>query len=217
MKMFENYHNIHLYIEPLDDSKPDAHIRYEVSNLLMLLEDYLNLTTNQYIRVKDNRDKLKNYPQNNKALHRQMNIFFGDIHFMLISTEKAYNLSIRLLKILGENKTAVDATKSQLFKIIKFIRNNLEHMDDKLTKEDGKYTEPWYSNTAHTFWFNRQWGSMDNDTIKLGDKSLTINGQTFEPLEKLYDIILSIITKRYVIPNKEIVDRIFSRHIKKWE
>lgn len=90
-------------------------------------------------------------------------------------------------------------------------------MDDKLTKEDGKYTEPWYSNTAHTFWFNRQWGSMDNDTIKLGDKSLTINGQTFEPLEKLYDIILSIITKRYVIPNKEIVDRIFSRHIKKWE
>lgn len=136
---------------------------------------------------------------------------------MLISAEKAYNLSIRLLKILGENKTAVDATKSQLFKIIKFIRNNLEHMDDKLTKEDGKYTEPWYSNTAHTFWFNRQWGSMDNDTIKLGDKSLTINEQTFEPLEKLYDIILSIITKRYVIPNKEIVDRIFSRHIKKWE
>ena len=118
---------------------------------------------------------------------------------------------------MGENKTAVDATKSQLFKIIKFIRNNLEHMDDKLTKEDGKYTEPWYSNTAHTFWFNRQWGSMDNDTIKLGDKSLTINEQTFEPLEKLYDIILSIITKRYVIPNKEIVDRIFSRHIKKWE
>lgn len=178
----------------------------------MFLEDYLNLTTNQYMRVKDRYDKLKNHPQHGKILHQQMNIFFGDIHFMLIAAEKSYTLAIRLLEILGENKAADAAFKSESFKTIKFFRNNLEHMNDKLTVEDYKYRKPWYSDDYHTHWFSRQWGSMNGDTVQLGDKTFSINEHSFEPLEKLYDTIFSIIQERYVLPNKELVDKLFEGH-----
>ncbi len=58
---------------------------------------------------------------------------------------------------------------------------------------------------------------MIDDTIELGKHSFSICEDSFAPLWDLYDNILSIIEKKYVLPNKETVDKIFSGHIKKWE
>ena len=167
MRTFENYHKVYLYIEPLVDGDPDEQKRKHISNLLCFLENYLNITTNQYIRVKSNYECLFQL-DNKRELSYKMNIMFGDIHFMLISMEKAYALSIRIFEILERIDTAKTVRNSEDYKIVKFFRNNLEHMNDKLTVEDHKYREPWYSNDYHTHWFARQWGSMHDKTIKLG-------------------------------------------------
>lgn len=59
MKIFHNYHDIYLYIEPLSDTDPDALVRHRIFNCFYFLESYLNLTTNQYTRVKENKWKVK--------------------------------------------------------------------------------------------------------------------------------------------------------------
>lgn len=59
MRIFHNHHNIYLYIEPLTDDDPNARTRHQISNCFCFLEDYLNLTTNQYMRVKENKEKLR--------------------------------------------------------------------------------------------------------------------------------------------------------------
>lgn len=214
MRTFENYHKIYLYIEPLVDGEPDEQKRYHVSNLLRFLENYLNITTNQYSRVKSNYECLFQLDSNNKReLSYKMNIMFGDIHFMLISMEKAYALSIRMFEILGRIDTAKAVRKSKNYKTVKFFRNNLEHMNDKLTVEDHKHRESWYSDNHHTHWFARQWGSMHDKTIKLGPYSFEIDESSFEFLWNLYDEIFKIITDEYIIPNKKNVDLAFKGHM----
>ncbi|OUQ13131.1 hypothetical protein B5E84_17930 [Lachnoclostridium sp. An14] len=213
MQTFENYHKIYLYIEPLVDDEKDARERMHLSHLFCFLEDYLNLTINQYDRVKENHDSLKNYAESKKELHHCMNIMFGDIHFMLISMEKAYSLSMRMLEILKEKETVKEIRESNAYKTVKFFRNNLEHMNDKLTIEDHKYRESWYSSDYHTHWFARQWGSMHGNTIKLGNYSFSVEETSLEPLLNIYHKIFGIITERYIIPNKEVVDRIFKGHM----
>ena len=81
MRTFHTYHDIYLYIEPLTDDEPDSRTRHQISNCFCFLEDYLNLTTNQYMRVKDNREKISSLSEH---------IMFGDLHFLLIAIDKAY-------------------------------------------------------------------------------------------------------------------------------
>lgn len=213
MRTFENYHKVYLYIEPLIDEDPDFQKRKHVSNLFCFLEDYLNLSTNQYIRVKENYDTLKLCSENKRDLYYKMNTMFGDIHFMLIAMEKSYSLSIRILEILGQTDLANAVNQSDNYKTVKFIRNNLEHMDDKLTIEDYKYRESWYSDDRHTHWFARQWGSIHGNTIKLGNRSFSIDQSSFLFLWNLYDQIFKIITDEYITPNKSKVNLIFKEHM----
>ena len=213
MRTFENHHKVYLYIEPLVDGEPDERKRKHISNLLCFLEDYLNITTNQYIRVKENYESLFKPDNTKRELYYKMNIMFGDIHFMLISMEKAYALSIRMFEILGRIDAADTIRKSEDYKIVKFFRNNLEHMNDKLTVEDHKYRESWYSNDYHTHWFARQWGGMRGNTIKLGPYSFNIDESSFAFLWDSYDQIFKIITDEYVIPNKINVDLAFKGHM----
>lgn len=58
--------------------------------VFVFLEDYLNLTTNQYMRVKDNREKISSLSEHTWELHDTLNIMFGDLHFLLIAIDKAY-------------------------------------------------------------------------------------------------------------------------------
>ena len=85
-------------------------------------------------------------------------------------------------------------------------------MNDKLTVEDYKYRESWYSNEYHSHWFARQWESMHGNAIKLGPYSFEIDESSFEFLWDLYDQIFKIITDEYIIPNKVNVDLAFKGH-----
>lgn len=82
MRTFHTYHDIYLYIEPLTDDEPDSRTRHQISNCFCFLEDYLNLTTNQYMRVKDNREKISSLSEHTWELHDALNIMFGDLHFL---------------------------------------------------------------------------------------------------------------------------------------
>ena len=212
MRIFHNYHDIYLYIEPLTDTDPDAHIRHRISNCFYFLESYLNLTTNQYARVKENKEKLNSLEAHTRELLDTANIMFGDLHFLLISMDKSYALSIKLLSLLGEPEAASLLSHSETRMNIKHLRNNLEHMDEKLTSQDQKHKEPWYSDSEYHSWFSSQWGTMNDNSIKLGANSFVIEETSFTQLWETYDNILSIIQNKYVSANKEIVDRIFNNH-----
>lgn len=58
MRIFHNYYDIYLYIDPLTDDEANARIQHQISNCFCFLEDYLNLTTNQYMRVKENKEEI---------------------------------------------------------------------------------------------------------------------------------------------------------------
>lgn len=212
MRTFHTYHDIYLYIEPLTDDEPDSRTRHQISNCFCFLEDYLNLTTNQYMRVKDNREKISSLSEHTWELHDTLNIMFGDLHFLLIAIDKAYSLSIKLLNLLGETASASSLSHSKYRMNLKHFRNNLEHMDEKLTTEDQKYQEPWYSDSEYHNWFSSQWGSMSGDLIKLGNYSFTLNESSFAQLWDAYDNITSIIQDKYISKNKEIVDQIWNGH-----
>ena len=212
MRTFHTYHDIYLYIEPLTDDEPDSRTRHQISNCFCFLEDYLNLTTNQYMRVKENKEKLRSLEAHTWALHDTANILFGDLHFLLVAMDKAYTLSIKLLNLLDESETASLLSHSEARMNIKHLRNNLEHMDEKLTSQDQKYQETWYSDSEYHNWFSSQWGSLDDNTIKLGAGSFVIEETSFTELWETYDKILSVIQDKYVSVNKETVDRIWNGH-----
>ena len=155
MRTFHTYHDIYLYIEPLTDDEPDSRTRHQISNCFCFLEDYLNLTTNQYMRVKDNREKISSLSEHTWELHDTLNIMFGDLHFLLIAIDKAYSLSIKLLNLLGETASASSLSHSKYRMNLKHFRNNLEHMDEKLTTE--------------------LWDAYDNITSIIQDKYISKN------------------------------------------
>lgn len=212
MRTFHNYHDIYLYIEPLTDDEPDSRVRHQISNCFCFLEDYLNLTTNQYMRVKDNREKIFSIPPHTWELHDTINIMLGDLHFLFISIDKVYSLSIKLLNLLEDTAAASSLSHSEQRMNLKHLRNNLEHMDEKLTTEDQKYKKPWYAASEYHNWFSSQWGSISDNSIKLGNGSFILDESSFSQLWDTYDNILCILQKKYISVNKELVDRIFDGH-----
>lgn len=212
MRTFHNYHDIYLYIEPLTDDESDSRVRHQISNCFCFLEDYLNLTTNQYMRVKDNREKIFSIPPHTWELHDTINIMLGDLHFLFISIDKAYSLSIKLLNLLGDTAAASSLSHSEQRMNLKHLRNNLEHMDEKLTTEDQKYKKPWYVASEYHNWFISEWGSISGNSIKLGNGSFILDESSFSQLWDTYDNILCILQKKYISVNKELVDRIFDGH-----
>lgn len=212
MRTFHKYHDIYLYIEPLTDDEPDSRVRHQISNCFCFLEDYLNLTTNQYIRVKDNREKIFSIPPHTWELHDTINIILGDLHFLFISIDKVYSLSIKLLNLLGDTAAASSLSHSEQRMNLKHLRNNLEHMDEKLTTEDQKYKKPWYAASEYHNWFISEWGSISGNSIKLGNGSFVLDESSLSQLWDTYDNILCILQKKYISVNKELVDRIFDGH-----
>lgn len=212
MRIFENYHKVYPYIEALNDNAPDHETRWMISDLLSFLEDYLNITTNQYIRVKKKLEYLSGGVEKSTSLHQELNIMFGDVHFMFIAIGKAYSISLQLLKKLERPDLVFAITTSEHYKTMKFFRNNLEHMDEKLTKQNDGNEKEWYSQNTRSHWFSRQWGVMNGTKISLGNYAFSIEEKSISPLWEIYDQIFEIIEKKYIDPDKEKIDRIFKNH-----
>ena len=161
------------------------------------------------MRVKDNREKIFSIPPHTWELHDTINIMLGDLHFLFISIDKVYSLSIKLLNLLEDTAAASSLSHSEQRMNLKHLRNNLEHMDEKLTTEDQKYKKPWYAASEYHNWFSSQWGSISDNSIKLGNGSFILDESSFSQLWDTYDNILCILQKKYISVNKELVDRIF--------
>ena len=212
MRFFENYQKVYPYIEALNDNAPDKETRWVISDLLSFLEDYLNISTNQYMRVKCKLEYLLAGKEKTASLHQELNIMFGDVHFMFIAMGKAYSISLQLLEKLERHDLVHFITTSEHYQIMKFFRNNLEHMDEKLTKQNNGREREWYSANSRSHWFARQWGVMNGTEISLGDYTFSIEEDSLFPLWEIYDQIFEIINEKYVSPNKEKVDLIFKNH-----
>ena len=54
---------------------------------------------------------------------------------------------------------------------------------------------------------------MSENEITLGDYTFSIDEQSLSPLWEIYDQILAILNEKYIVPNKEKVDRLFKGHL----
>lgn len=208
MRTFKNYREICKYIVPINHADPDYKTHCQIQNTFKYLEDYLNITTNQYIRVERNIAELELLPNTGDLVGHNLLIFFGDIHFMFIVLEKVYKLSFRLLKLLGKDSLYKEFSNSPAYITVKQIRNCLEHMDENLTNHDSRFNECILEHSNYTNWFSQQWGMIIDDEISLGKYSFSLNENSFSPTWHLYDIILDTIHTVYVTPNKKLYDKI---------
>lgn len=211
MRKFENYQKIYRYIVSLDCQHPDYRKCHQIQNLFLYFEDYLNLTTNQWKRIANNMAELNLLPCSGKFVQDDLLVLLGDIHFMLISLEKAYKIAFRLLLLLDNKPLYEEARSSFLYTNVKQIRNCLEHMDENLTEKDTKNNHFTQSYSSYTNWFCQQWGTIVNDKIILGKYSYELSEDSLYPIQNLYNSISKLIDEKYVLPNKEDYDMIFKK------
>ncbi|KEH96876.1 hypothetical protein Z962_05815 [Clostridium botulinum C/D str. BKT12695] len=210
MKKFDNHKNIYKYIEHILDYKPEYETHMIISNLYKYLENYLNLVSIQFERINQtyiDLDPLSNHSIKKFEDKLLFTKLFGDIHFLLISAEKAYNISMNLYKKLSLKQKSIEIHNSKTYTNLKKIRNMLEHMDENLMDglDKSKKIIPHYS-YSNVNWFDSQYGTLSDNTIKLKNYEFKIEEKSLEYLYNCYDNITYIITSRYVLPIKKEVD-----------
>ncbi len=216
MKKFNKYLSIYKYIEPLEDDDKDFELRNSISLLYLYLEKYLNISSVQLQRSLEDDKKIKKLTniKHNKNLSKFLDLFFADIHFLLISMEKCYKMVIKLFGLLNNTQKVKQIITDTEYINTKYIRNQLEHMDEKLSQtidESQKHYFPLFKRKAN--WFHQQFRLMINNKITLTDKNkktytFELNENCMDKLIYYYEEINKLIENKYTLPNKDYVDKI---------
>ncbi|NFA44382.1 hypothetical protein EXM65_17920 [Clostridium botulinum] len=208
MKQFDNYKNIYKYLDYYCYSNYNNNaeiIRYKaIINLYKFLEEYLNITSIQFERLKFDRndlDLISNKKIDTFEDELKFTRIFADIHFLLVSIEKSYNIIIELYNQLLLQEKSISIKTSSDYKLKKQLRNKIEHMDEYIIKP---------STLFHDNWFVRDSFTLTNNTFKLGKYEFELSESNLSLLYHYYDEITLILTKDYVQPVRENVDRILS-------
>lgn len=198
MKKFDSAFNAEKYILPLDLDSADYPKREAISNLYHYLDDFLNTLMLELSRIEESRGKLR--ALENRRLVSFADRFYlvalwADYYFFLNTTDRAYQVSMELYEKIGENKKAEQIKRSNSYHITHKMRNQIEHLSEKVSRTGGI--------------FYNQHRSMGQDyEIAIGDVSFKVCETSLEPLYQIYDDISNIIEQKYVVPNKETIDRL---------
>lgn len=215
MKTFNTHESIYKYIAHAFPKDVDYEDRIIISNIYSYIEKYLNMTSFQFERIDMDyfeMDEAMEYP--NGSFERTVPFIKlkGDIHFLIISAEKAYNLIMKLYMKLDLKSNCKEVESSIEYKNIKKLRNNLEHMEEKLIqgwrRSKNKMPDVFESSVN---WFAHDLASIGDKTFKLEKNSLLLEPESLEHLYSCYDNITNIIYKKYVEPNKNDIDKFWSK------
>lgn len=202
MREFDRSYGADKYIRPLDLEAPDYKDRVIISNMFTYLDDFMNTLNLQLSRIEESNLKI-NALANRPVVKFEDRMLFvqlwADYYFFLNTMERTYRIAKRLYKRLGETGKAQEIKYSKRFNDIRSIRNGIEHLYEDITKKNG---EEFYS----------QHRSMsDRNEITIKGISFAANEESMYPLYNIYDDISRIIEEKYIIPNRDIVDRIWPK------
>lgn len=201
MRRFDKAHNARKYILPLDSSAPDSRVRETVANMYAYLDDYMNTLTLELVRIEETDHKLDEIADRPVEKFEERVLFtylWADYYFFLNTVERTYRLVQRLYKSLGEEEKAEKIKAGMDWENIRSIRNGIEHLDERITRSNG---EEFY--TQHR--------SMDEEKeISIDGSTFAANEDSLQLLYQIYDDISNIIEQKYIEPNRETVDKIWS-------
>ena len=207
MRQFDNYKNVYIYLDYYCDINSDNNAEISkynaINNLYMFLEDYLNITSIQFKRLKADNEEL--YLLSNQKIDTfedklKFTKIFADIHFTLVSIEKSYNIVIQLYNKLNLKSKGTEIKKSSDYLSKKRLRNILEHMDENIVLP---------SDINHSNWFIHDNSVISNNTYTLKGYEFKLSLDSVSLLYSYYDEITSILMKDYVEPVKDTVDKIY--------
>lgn len=207
-----NYINLYKYIEPLNDDEPDAERRYTISKLYKFLERYINASFIEIDRINESNnmlDKISNKHITNNKDKKVITTLFCDSHFLIISLEKCYQLIIELFNLLDEINKSNEIRSSSNFIKVKRMRNSIEHMNENLLDDKIKSQKYFDFNTIGHNWLSSQLSTISDNSITIKDYTLNLSQESLDILLLYYSTINDIINTKYVIPNKELVDKLF--------
>lgn len=227
MEKYNKHKSIHKYMTFLSDPNTDSdyYVKHTISALYKYLENYLTISTNQLNRVNAEMNNILQQSKDNPTypgIEYDVKIHSGDLHFLLISLEKCYSLSMQIYSEFNLKEKQMAIKNSTKYKIVKQIRNCLEHMDENLSDDSTLHPEyreiSPYPSSSDTNWFEKAWGSQFLNKIIFRKKNnkiyiLKLDLNTLNDIITYYDDISNIIDKKYIRPNKNIVDRILKNHL----
>lgn len=210
IREFDNAHNCYRYIEHVLEESPEYEYRMLLSNMFESLDDLLNTCVIQLQRISTDSSNLENpskFTNNDFSRRLSFTKLWADCYFFLNTVERAYRLTKRIYIHLGETQKAQSINDDFNFNNLRIIRNCIEHMDENLTdglQKSKKYLHDYQYRNIN--WFNTQYRGMTDNTIELKGHKFKFDESSLKYLYECYDDITSIITNRYVSPNKKNVD-----------
>ena len=199
MRMFDNAHGTEKYICPLDLDAPDYHKRETISKLFTYLDEFMNTIMIELNRIDDSNKHLHTMANRRIEKFEERLIFttlWADYYFFLNTVERTYRLAAELYDALGEPDKKKGIKESRTFNDVRRTRNCIEHLYEDVVKNPAFY---------------RQHRSMGPENkITIDGVSFDASESSLQLLYQIYDDISNIITKRYIAPNKEIVDRVYN-------
>lgn len=214
MKIFNKHEQFYKYIEHAPEKNTDYETRIIISNIYSFLEDYLNIANFQFERIDkryEEMDKVSKYPSGDFRRRIPFLKFKGDVHFLLISIEKAYNLIMQLYMKFNIKSICLEVKNSDEHTNINRLRNKLEHMeenlDDDWNKSKNKMLDVFKSSVN---WFAHDLRSYGDKTVKIGDYSLVLTPDSLTHLYSCYNDVTKLINDKYVIPDKDEIDKFWA-------
>ncbi|MBD5154324.1 MAG: hypothetical protein HDT15_04415 [Oscillibacter sp.] len=120
---------------------------------------------------------------------------WADYYFFVNTVERTYRLAMILYEMLGETEKAIQIKLSHTFDNVRKFRNGIEHLYEDAAKPGGEF-------------YNQHRTMGPDREIFIGALSFKASESSLQVLYQIYDDISNIIEQKYVIPNKEIVDRL---------
>ena len=202
MRKFDRSYGTDKYIRPLDLKAPDYNARVIISNMYTYLDDFMNTLNLQLLRIEESNLKMGVIANQRVEKFEDRMIFvclWADYYFFLNTMERTYRLAEKLYKRLDEKGKAQEIKDSKNFNDLRIIRNCIEHLYEDITKKNG---EKFYSQ-------HRSMG--DRNEITINGITFAANEDSMYQLYQIYDDISRIIEEKYIIPNRDIVDRIWPK------
>ncbi len=184
MKFFNDYKRIRSYIS---DPKHYPRETYDtISVLLYYLEFYVNTASIQMSRIFEDDKELKDaYHLTGPEGHGTMVVttrYFADIHFCIVSLDKAYKLAKELAAYMKDDELQGIMEKYSHLDAYRKARNALEHMEENFTK---------------SHWFLRDMSTVVNDTITLNRTEFKIHESTLQPIYAMYEEVIDRFEELY--------------------
>ena len=200
MRTFDNSYGTEKYILPLLLDDPDYEIRLSISNMFTYLDDFMNILMLELSRIDDDNSKL------NSLINRRIEKFedrlcltalWADYYFFLNTVERTYRLVKELYKKLGEHEKARHIEESTAYNNARRTRNKIEHLYENLS-----------DNSKQFYAQHRSMGPKNEITID--GVAFSASEDSLQLLYQIYDDVSNIIKEKYIVPNKEVVDRIWN-------